>query len=189
MKIPLEITFRGVPKTQEIEDLIRKKASKLERICNYMSSCRVAVENPQKHQHRGNPYRVRIDMTVPPSHELVVRRESSKGDLHDELPKVIRDAFGAARRQVQTLVERQRGEIKTHPQQQPQGFISKMFPEESYGFIRTVDGREIYFHKNSVLNEGFEHLSIGTGVNFVEEQGVEGPQASTVRVVDKPEHP
>jgi cold shock CspA family protein len=54
-----------------------------------------------------------------------------------------------------------------------------------FGFLRTSDGREIYFHRNSVLDGGFDKLRPGTAVTFVEEQGEQGPQASTVHVTGK----
>src|ERR671910_3719263 len=185
MQGPLNMTFRNVRKDPAIEDLIYKHAAKLERICDHIVSCRVAVEKPQEHQRSGNPFRVRIDLTVPPEHELVVIRDSSEGDLHEELSTVIRDGFGAMRRQASKLVEKQRRDVKTHPKQEVGGFIIRLFPEEGYGFIKSLDGREIYFHKNSLLGDGFSHLDIGTGVQWVEEHGDKGPQASTVRVVDK----
>jgi cold shock CspA family protein len=56
---------------------------------------------------------------------------------------------------------------------------------EDYGFLETPDGREVYFHKNSVLHNGFEQLKVGTEVYYAEEQGEKGPQASTVRVVGR----
>jgi len=58
-----------------------------------------------------------------------------------------------------------------------------LFPKQDYGFLETPDGREIYFHRNSVLHPGFDRLEIGTEVRFVEELGQEGPQASTVAIV------
>jgi cold shock CspA family protein len=64
--------------------------------------------------------------------------------------------------------------------------VYKLFPEEGYGFLKTPDGREIYFHRNSVLNNEYDRLEIGTGVRFVAEVGEKGLQASTVLVVDKP---
>jgi cold shock CspA family protein len=54
---------------------------------------------------------------------------------------------------------------------------------EGYGFIEASDGREIYFHRNSVLGDGFDDLEVGATVTFNEEQGERGPQASTVRRV------
>ncbi|MFP3870307.1 MAG: cold shock domain-containing protein [Syntrophobacteria bacterium] len=186
MQFPLEISFRNVPKTDAVEKLIHETVGKLRQVCNYLIGCRVAVESPQQHQQSGNPFRVRISMSVPPGHELVVKRESGEGHLHAELPVVLRDAFQAARRQLQELVERQRGEVKTHPQQETMAFVARLFPDQGYGFLRTVDDREIYFHRNSVLHDDFDRLKIGTGVRFVEKEGEKGPQASTVEIVDKP---
>jgi len=146
MEIPLEVSFRGVRKTDAIEDLIREKAAKLEKICDYMTRCRVAVESPHEHQQSGQVFRVRIEMHVPPGHELVATREPGEGDIHRELPTVVRDAFEAASRQLKRLVEQQRKEIKRHPEQETTAFVDKIFKEEGYGFLHSVDGREIYFH-------------------------------------------
>jgi cold shock CspA family protein len=66
--------------------------------------------------------------------------------------------------------------------------VSKLFPDEGYGFIGTPDGREVYFHRDSVLHGGFDHLRIGTEVAFVEEEGKKGPQASTVKPVGRHHH-
>lgn len=64
----------------------------------------------------------------------------------------------------------------------PRGRISKLFPMEEYGTITTLDDRQIYFHRNSVLNKDFDTLTIGDMVRFHEEAGDNGPQASTVKV-------
>ncbi|HEX6203170.1 MAG TPA: cold shock domain-containing protein, partial [Thermoanaerobaculia bacterium] len=57
---------------------------------------------------------------------------------------------------------------------------------EGYGFIAADDGREIYFHKNAVLPPGFDEIAVGSRVRFHEEQGNEGPQASTVEILGAP---
>ena len=44
-----------------------------------------------------------------------------------------------------------------------------------------VNGREIYFHRNSVIDGDFARFEIGTEVSFAEELGDKGPQATTVR--------
>jgi cold shock CspA family protein len=186
MQIPLEITFRDVRKTEAIEKLILEKVAKLEKTCDYMVSCRIAVEMPQRHQQTGNPFRVRIDLRVPPGHELVIKRESSQGKINGTLPQTLREAFSAAGRQLKELVKKQRAEVKTHPEQEQIAFVEKLFRKEGYGFIRTKDGREMYFHRNSVLNNDFQRLKIGTGVRFEEAPGVKGPQTSTLQIVDKP---
>lgn len=184
MNVPLEISFRNISGTNSIEDLIRSKAEKLQRYCDHISSCRVAVEKTQKHQRTGSRYRVRLDITVPPGHEIVVKREPSRGRIHYPLTSVIRDAFDAAGRRIKELDERQQRQIKRHPRQEMNAVIHKLH-EEGYGFLRTLDDREVYFHRNSVVAKDFQDLKIGDGVHFREEIGVNGPQASSVHVVNR----
>lgn len=186
MQVPPEITFRNVEKTQDIEDLIQKRIAKLEEVCSYITSCRIAVERRHQHQQSGNPYSVRIVVRVPPGHELVVKRISTEAEREEPLPALLRHAFDAMRKQLQELVEKQRTEVKQHPQQQVMAMVEKLFPQEGYGFLRTLEGIEVYFHRNSVLHNDFERLQVGTGVRLVEETGEEGIQASTVEIVDKP---
>jgi len=189
MRVPLEITFHGISRSEPLEDLIREKVTKLEKICNYMVSCRVTIEQDQARRRVGNPFAVRIDMRIPPGHELVARQESGRKDPYDQLPTVIRKAFDAARRQLQELVERQQGFVKSHPEQEVGAVVIRLLREEGYGFIKTTDGQEIYFHQNSVLNKEFDRLEVGTGVRFTAEMGEDGLQASTVQIVDKPGGP
>ena len=82
-------------------------------------------------------------------------------------------------------MEKQQGQVKTHPEQETVAFVARLMPEQGYGFIKTLEGRELYFHRNSVLNDDFERLEIGTGVRDVAGAGEEGPQAATVQIVDK----
>lgn len=186
MEVPLQVSYQGVQKTDEIDTLIRNYAASLEEVCDYLISCRVTVEKPHAHQDTGNPFRVRILVRMPPAHELVVKRESTKGDLHADLSTVIANAFDAMTRQLREATERQRSEVKTHPEQQVQAFVYRIFKEQGYGFLKTPDEREIYFHRNSVLHEDFDRMEVGTGVRFREEQGEKGPQATSVAIVDKP---
>ena len=63
--------------------------------------------------------------------------------------------------------------------------VARLFPEKGYGFLETPDDREIYFHRNSVLDSAFDQLKPGTPVRFAEEQGDEGPQATTVSMTKR----
>jgi cold shock CspA family protein len=58
---------------------------------------------------------------------------------------------------------------------------------EDYGFAQTQDGQEVYFHKNSVVDDAFDRLKIGGEVRLViaESEGVEGAQASAVTPIGK----
>ncbi len=110
MQLPLEISYRGVEKSAELDQFIRSKAARLDRFCDHISRCDVAVEQPNDSQHSGNPFRVRIDVTVPPGHELVADERQSEHEMHEPLNKVINDAFKTMERQLKTLVEKQRRE-------------------------------------------------------------------------------
>lgn len=110
MQLPIGISYRGVDKSDQLEELIRNKATRLDRFCDHISRCDVVVEQPNHTQHSGNPFRVRIDVTVPPGHELVADERQAEHEMHEPLSKVINDAFKAMERQLKTLVERQRRE-------------------------------------------------------------------------------
>ncbi|MFW6181790.1 MAG: cold shock domain-containing protein [Spirochaetota bacterium] len=183
MNVPLELSYRHVHRTQDLEELIRQKAGRLQRICSYLSSCRVAVERDHKKQGTGDVFRVRVDLTVPPGHELTVTKHSDEKDMHVDLAATVRRAFDAVERPLQELVEEQRGEAKAHPEQEVTGIVHSLFPAQGYGFIRTLDGRDVYFHRNSVVNEDFDNLTEGTGVHVESEMGEKGLQATTVRVI------
>jgi cold shock CspA family protein len=94
-----------------------------------------------------------------------------------------RNAFDTLRRRLEEYARQRRGVVKNHEEPLLEGRVTKLFPSKDYGFLETRDGREIYFHRHSVLDPGFDHITIDTAVRFAEEQGAEGPQASTVHIV------
>jgi ribosomal subunit interface protein len=186
MQIPLDVSYRDVPKTDAIESLVSEKVAKLEEVCDHITSCHIAIEKVHDRPRSGSPYRVRIDLTVPPGHEVVAESNPDEGIQYDALDVVIRDAFDAALRQLKKLTDRQRKKVKTHEAQETTAIVIKLFRDQGYGFIKTLDDQEVYFHRNSVLHDDFERIEIGTGVHFFLTEGENGPQASTVRIVDKP---
>lgn len=183
MQIPLQITFRHMEHSDALEANVRKHAEKLDQFYPHIMSCRVVLEPAHKHKNKGNLYQVRIDITVP-GKELVVTREPDEKHAHEDMYVSIRDAFDAMRRQLQDFSRVQRGDVKSH-ELTPFGRVSTQVPMEDYGTITTPDGREIYFHRNSVVGARFNDLEIGSEVRFVEEDGERGPQASTVYAVGK----
>jgi cold shock CspA family protein len=186
MKLPLQISFRHLPRSKEIEDTISEHAARLEEFCDRIMSCRVVVDLPHQHHHDGNLYQLRIDITVP-GDELVVTREAGEHTAYRELRLAIDDAFNSAARLLEEYVRRQRKHVKTH-QDSPHARVAKVFTEAGYGFLETPDGRDIYFHRNSLLGADFDRLEVGTEMTFVEEMGDKGPQASTVKPVGRHHH-
>ena len=104
MHIPLQVTLHGIPHSQPLYDMIRDRARGLERYYDRLMSCRVVLEVGGRHRQKGKQYSARIDLKVPGG-EIAVTHE------HDEDPQVaVRDAFDAARRQLEDYARVQRGD-------------------------------------------------------------------------------
>lgn len=173
----IQITSRGIELSKLQKEEIEGKIERLGKYYERIMRCRVVVEAPHRHKHEGRQFRVCIEMRVP-GEDIIVKRQ-----LNEDLDIALRDAFDAARREIEDYVRRQRGAIKYH-EEPPQGRITSLFPDKGYGFLTTLDGREIYFHKNSVINRDFSQLKTGMRVRFAEEEGDKGPQASSVTIID-----
>jgi cold shock CspA family protein len=186
MRLPLEIAFHNMPHDADIESSIRAHAEWLDNYYDRIMSCRVVVDRPHLHHKEGNLHQIRIDLKVPGG-ELFVKREPAQHTDHKDLNIMICDAFDEARRQLEDYVRRQRGEVKVH-ESVPHARVARVFPDSGYGFLETPDGREVYFHRRSVVKADFEDLKVGTEVRFVEELGDKGPQASTVTPVGRHSH-
>lgn len=183
MQLPLQIAFRHVESSEAVEAYIRERAEKLDKFYDHIMACRVVVEVPHKHHHKGNLYRARIDLTVPDG-ELVFSKEPGDEHAHEDIYVAIRDAFDGARRQLEDYVRRRRGLVKTH-EVPAHGRIAELHVQDGFGRIQSAEGRDIYFHRNSVVNASFDSLTVGTEVRFTEAEGDSGPQASTVQVTGK----
>ena len=85
MQLPVNITYRGLKKSQEIEQLVLEKATRLDKFCDHISRCDVAIEQPNHTHKKGNQFRVRIDVTVPPGHELVAEEKQIDNGTHEPL--------------------------------------------------------------------------------------------------------
>ena len=72
-----------------------------------------------------------------------------------------------------------------HHEGSPIGTVVRLDPSGEFGFLESSDGQEVYFHRNSVLDDAFSRLAVGTRVTFAEEVGEKGPQASTVTLLGK----
>lgn len=182
MKLPLQITYHGMEPSEALSENIRQKIEGLEKYYSPIMACRVAVRAHHR-QVQGNIYHVRIDVTVA-GHELVVSRDPAKNHAHEDAYVAVRDAFVAMRRQLQSLADQQQGKRKLH-ETPLHGRIDTLNTQDDCGRITMPDGREVYFHRNSVVNADFEHLAVGDEVRFDEEVGELGPQASTVKVIGK----
>jgi cold shock CspA family protein len=179
-----EIIFHGVDRTEWVEKYVADRLRRLERFAEGITRCHVTLKQEQGSHRKGNLYSVMVEVRIPPQHDLAATKQKDIHDMANQMPAVINAAFAAIERQVKRTAALRRYEKKAHDEQE-HGIVAKLF-DDGYGFLRTLDeNREIYFHRNSVLNGDFERLAVGTEVRFSAEQGEEGPQASSVQIVAK----
>lgn len=183
MQVPLEIAFKNSEPSESIKAEIEREAKRLEKFYSRITSCHVTVVAPSKHRH-GNPFKIDIRVAMPERKDIIVNKTHEDVKEHEYVTVAIKDAFAAAQRQIEDAAREMRGEVKPH-EVEDHGHVAKFLADQDYGFIETPDGREIYFHRNSVLDGAFDRLRVGSEVRFVAEIGEKGPQASTVRAICK----
>ena len=61
------------------------------------------------------------------------------------------------------------------------GTIKRLIRDRTFGFIRSSDGQEVFFHRNSLQQMDFDGLKEGEAVEFELERGEKGPRAANVR--------
>ena len=168
----LEIVSRNGDLPNGARAEIEASVDHLARLHDRILRCRVAVESPGGHHQQGR-WTVKIELSVP-RNEFVVSKQSG-----ESLAEALRESFDAAERMLEEYLERCRRQVKTSLKPR-RARVSRIFHDRGYGFLEDEQGRDIYFHRASVLNGGFDQLQVGSTVRFQEEAGIDGPQASTV---------
>jgi len=184
MQTPIEIDFQGLASVPTVHDAIADRVARLEQRYGRLTACRVVLKAPGPHHQTGGLYEVNIRLALPNGREVNIGRTAQADERHSDLTFAINDAFKRARRRLQDHARRLQGQVKHH-EEQPIGTVTKLDEKGEFGFLESSDGREIYFHRNSVLDSGFSHLAVGSRVIFAEEMGEKGPQASTVKLLGK----
>lgn len=108
MQVPIQILFRQMEPSNEVEAKIRERCHKLERFVEHIICCRLTIDAPSRRQHKDELYQVNMDLTLSDG-ELTVRPPP-----HKDVYVAIRDAFEIARRQLEEYVRRRRAELKLH---------------------------------------------------------------------------
>ncbi|MGA8053560.1 MAG: HPF/RaiA family ribosome-associated protein [Burkholderiales bacterium] len=104
MQTELQITVRDMDHSPALDERIRSRVQKLERVYTPLMGCRVVAEAPHKRKHQGKHFHVRLDITVP-GKEIVVNN-----DHHEDIYVALRDAFEAAKRQLEDYAAKRRGD-------------------------------------------------------------------------------
>ena len=184
MQTAPKIEFQGMAGTPELEDAITAHVAQLEQRWDRITACRVVLKGPGQHHQAGGLYEVHIHLSLPDGREVNVRRTAAADDRRTDLTFALNNAFKRARRQLQDQRRRAERQVKHH-EGQPSGTVVRLDPSGEFGFLQAGDGQEIYFHRNSVLDDAFSRLAVGARVSFVEEAGEKGAQATTVKLLGK----
>lgn len=125
--------------------------------------------------HRQNSFEIQLVVSLPGT-TLTVNRKGGA------VLSLIVEAFDVLDRRLREHSRTKQRQVKVHEEKSYQGRITRLFPEEGYGFIAAADGSEVYFHKNALRQDIFDKLTEGLPVEFDQEPGDKGPQATWVDV-------
>jgi ribosome-associated translation inhibitor RaiA len=188
MQVPLELAFHNMESSEWAEQEIRARVAELEKIYERLNSCRVRVDQRAENSNGTIPPVVHIELGIPGRKDLVVshepehlQRKFQRPDLHN----AIHEAFRIAERQLRDLKEQRERRTK-QPQHDSEnqllGQVAELTAGEDHGFLMTVEGGLLYFHRNAVLAGDFDSLQRGDELYYVEDIGDTGPIATKVRV-------
>ncbi len=121
MDIPLQINFRNMEPSDAVEDNVREKVEKLEQYFSHLKSCRVVIEAPHRHHHKGKIYHVKIEIGVPGKPDIVVSHEPGQNHAHEDVYVSIRDAFQTASRQLKNYARKMEGKANRRAPPVPGG--------------------------------------------------------------------
>ncbi len=188
MQVPVEIAFHNIQHSDWVEETIREKIGRLERIFERLVACRVRVEKRATNASNSIPPVVRIEIGVPGHKDIVVSHEPEhlqQKFADPDMRKAINEAFRIAERQLVAFKEQLKGRTKalqSDAQNQFLGQVAELEEGRDHGFLLTKEGGLLYFHRNSLLNGDFEALKRGDQVHYVEDLGDTGPTAVKVRL-------
>src|SRR5688572_14057955 len=147
MQTSPELIFHDVDRSAWVENYIIERVQRLDRFAEGITSCRVSLTQEQASHNKGNRYSLMVEVRMPRHHDLAAKKQKIVREMHTQLPALINLAFGAIETQLKRTAQRRRAEVKRH-NGAPRGLVEKLSPEEGYGFIRSFDNQEVYFHRN-----------------------------------------
>lgn len=187
MEVPLQIAFKNLDSSTFIENLIRERAARMERLHANIISCRVVVQVPHRSPESGKPpIGVSVEVEVPGKKMLIGKDEQERHEAKNDQYAVVSRAFEAVERQLKSDADVKRGDVKRHESDGETGRIVRLFPNEDYGFIEVRGSTDLYFTRNAVTGGNFDDLEIGTMVEIsrATAEGPMGPQASSVKLLN-----
>jgi ribosome-associated translation inhibitor RaiA len=106
MNAPVEVHFHGIQKSDAVEQRVRDKVAKLEKLSGRMTSCRVVLEATQRSALKPKVYCIKIEIGVPRQRSIVIRHERVGSHASEELTLALREAFEVASRKLDGLASK-----------------------------------------------------------------------------------
>lgn len=184
MQVEPQIAYEGFDPAEHVRSRVSSEIERLEKFFGNATACRVTVKAASGRRHQGDLYEVSVHVALPDGREVVANRHPPGHQAHQDVMVAIRDAFNAAQRQLEDQARKLRGDVKAS-ETPPMATVKALIGGQDHGFLATDDGRELYFHRNSVMGGDFDTLAIGDRVTFAEAVNDKGPHASTVHVLGK----
>ena len=176
----VQIESRNLELRKAWQDKIEDEKNRLNRHHpGLVHHLRVTIEGTSHHKEGG--YELLIVASVP-NDTVVVKR---KGETVRPLLVEAFDTLGLQLKEYQRKRRQTNKALEASRATSRDGVIKKVFPFESYGFIMTPEGREIYFHENALKDLDIEKITEGDLVRFGEGEGDKGPCAAWVKLVGK----
>ena len=170
----MEIHWNGLDEISTLEKgRIEERIAALAEEHRDLIDVRIAARTTNHHRHGGQEVHITCEAR---GQQIVASR------MREDLGLSLNEVLDAFEREVRRMREkRQERSTRRMPEPAVHGTVRRIFPDRGYGFIRTDEGKEVYFHKNAVHGGlEFKHLQEGQRVALDVEQGRKGLQAITI---------
>src|SRR5262245_37550390 len=188
MQRPLQIAFKGMKSSPAFESLIRGRVAHLGRLYPRITGCRVVVEVPYRASQSAKvPIAVSVEVALPGRKPLIGKEKEGRHEAKQDNARALSKGFDALVRQLESFWGIRSGEVKPHEDDGQSGMVVRLFPEQNYGFIELDNSPELYFTRNAVVGGDFDEMEVGMMVHVTRstEEGPMGPQASSVRLLNR----
>jgi hypothetical protein len=168
-----------------MKETVRDRVGRLDRLYPNLIGCRVVIEAPHRSaQGARPPLGIAVEAEIPGKPKIVVKDMVERRTPRDHGVLVNR-SFDVVERKLDEAARIIQGEVKAHEAAGETGTISRLYPDQNYGFVEAKQAGSLYFTRNAVVDGRFDELGVGTLVHLTRAtgEGPMGPQASSIRLL------
>lgn len=184
--VDLKIQYLGFRESEAVSAVVQNHVDSLERMSPNLISCHVVLTRPSRKHQQGTLYQIKLRLHMPGTN-IIIDKDPGMNQAHEDVYVAIRDAFLAAKRKIEDYNRIRSGRVKEKVRPL-HAKILRLIPASDCGFVVSEDQREIYFHRNALLNGDYDSLHLGQEVRFSETMGENGPQITSMELVGQSGH-